>query len=293
MRILIASVLGVGVLVFAGLAGVAGAQSALQFSPDGKRTLIEKRVGDEFWAITMSADDNTVSGNVLVGEGAGGASEPAPNAQFLYCTPNLTADRKLVSLDCEAALPCLVAPCDPAAWQPAGQVGLPLSFFYPPAGPTPTPVPTSALRELQGVWRFTIGTLPPTVVDYTLADVLYQFARPVLVGSDGGGEPLTVTYYAELVDQPPFRFVMLDPGATGCFLNVFSRTFTGGIAGLTYALPVDGSGNCLGVVAGQPSYPLSGIRTGIPGDGGGAQGADEETAASLSRAVDLLAPTLP
>jgi len=47
--------------------GAAHAQSGLQVTPDGKRTLVNKDVGDERWAIVRSTD--TVSGNVYFPDG--------------------------------------------------------------------------------------------------------------------------------------------------------------------------------------------------------------------------------
>src|SRR5262245_1237489 len=55
-----------------------GRQSGVQISPDGKRVLISKDVGDERWAITLN-DDNTVTGNVFPQDGG--------PPQFVWCEP--------------------------------------------------------------------------------------------------------------------------------------------------------------------------------------------------------------
>jgi len=60
-------------------AGPAAAQDrGIQLTPDGARTLVNKDVGDERWAISLNPDE-TVTGNVFRADGGAPA--------FLYCFP--------------------------------------------------------------------------------------------------------------------------------------------------------------------------------------------------------------
>jgi N-acetylneuraminic acid mutarotase len=112
------------------------AQSGIQVTPDGKRTLINKDVGDERWAITRNADDGTVTGNVFFPDGG----DPA----FVWCSP-VGEDDQSVTLDCSGAEACAAAPCAPEAWTPLGEVTLPRSFFAPPSGAGEAWVPLAPL----------------------------------------------------------------------------------------------------------------------------------------------------
>lgn len=110
------------------ISSVAYAQHGVQVTPDGKRNLISKDVGDERWAITYNLDDQTVTGNVFFP----GGGEPA----FVWCQPT-SEDSCTVSLQCSGADKCVSAPCSTDAWQSINTVQLPLAFFLPP-GTLPT-----------------------------------------------------------------------------------------------------------------------------------------------------------
>jgi hypothetical protein len=76
MERLVMAVLVVGLL---GAPGVAAAQNrGVQFTPDGKRILVNKDVGTERWAITRN-EDGSATGNVFRSDGG----DPA----FIYCAP--------------------------------------------------------------------------------------------------------------------------------------------------------------------------------------------------------------
>jgi outer membrane protein assembly factor BamB len=105
------------------IAGPAAAQSGLQITPDGARTLVVKNVGAERWAIVRSADD--VSGNVYFPDGG--------DPQFVYCEETGIAAGN-VELSCSGAPRCDVAPCSASQWTAIGDVTLPESFFLPEGG---------------------------------------------------------------------------------------------------------------------------------------------------------------
>lgn len=113
-------------------AGLTMAASGLQISPDGARTLINKPVGAEQWAITENASDQSVTGNIFYTDGR----EP----QFLNCTRlgddgNPDPAARLIRYSCELAAKCVTAECPaPGDWTPIpGEVTLPGSFLLPRA----------------------------------------------------------------------------------------------------------------------------------------------------------------
>ncbi|HZR80486.1 MAG TPA: hypothetical protein VFD92_05240 [Candidatus Binatia bacterium] len=265
----------------AGLAAdAAWAQSALQVTPDGKRTLINKQVGDERWAITLNADDATVTGNV---------SEAGGSAAFLFCTPGLTTDREDVALSCQSAPPCTVAPCPGSQWTFADDVALPLSFFAPPAGPTPTPVPTAALSDLRGLWQFDYAIAGGSTAVYELVDVLYQFGRPVLTGHDATGFPVNVAY-PQPGAAPQYEFALLAVAENGCLLTLFRRDGAATIAGIAFPVGRASDGSCLGIALGQTPVEVSGFR--LPTDGARAAPGPAVDASELQRLIDVLQPNV-
>lgn len=126
-------------LVFACVASAQ--QSGLQITPDGQRTLVNKDVGGERWAIDKGPDGR-VTGNVFFPDGR----EP----QFVWCdvAEGATVDENdELMFSCFGGDPCLDAPCPPEAWSFIADVSLPASFFEPPSTPAgwralpPLPVP--------------------------------------------------------------------------------------------------------------------------------------------------------
>jgi hypothetical protein len=103
-------------------ADVAWAQSGLQVSPDGQRTLVSKDVGPERWAITRNGDDDSVTGNVFYP----GGGDP----RFVWCAQTGT-NAESRSFRCEGAQRCPLAPCTPDEWVFVADVSLPTSFFEP------------------------------------------------------------------------------------------------------------------------------------------------------------------
>lgn len=106
-----------------------GAGSGLQITPDGKRTLVSKDVGAERWAITLNADDGTVTGNVFLSDGG----DPA----FVWCAfvsddGNPDPYARQLTFDCSSAEACPGPSCPGAQWSSLATVSLPGSFFLPP-----------------------------------------------------------------------------------------------------------------------------------------------------------------
>jgi hypothetical protein len=113
---------------------LAAAESGVQVTPDGKRNLISKDVGDQRWAITYDLTDGTVTGNVFFP--AGGA------AAFVWCERAAEQPGAIeVALSCYGADACVAAPCVATQWTFIATVTLPTAFFAPPAA---NPVPTSS-----------------------------------------------------------------------------------------------------------------------------------------------------
>jgi hypothetical protein len=65
----------------------------VQFTPDGKRTLVNKDIGTDRWAITLN-ENGSATGNVFRGDGG----PPA----FIFCAPRSTPD----TFDCSGADAC-------------------------------------------------------------------------------------------------------------------------------------------------------------------------------------------
>ena len=108
-----------------GTAGVT--PSGLQITPDEKRTLISKDVGDERWAITRNPDQ-TVTGNVFSSSGG--------DPKFVWCERtgddgNPDPSAVLIDYACSGADRCAASPCTASEWSLIGNVTLPGSFFLP------------------------------------------------------------------------------------------------------------------------------------------------------------------
>jgi len=107
--------------------GLIGGPSGLQITPNGKHTLVSKDVGGDRWAITLNADDQTVTGNVFT---------PGEAPTFLWCervSDNGDPDPSnvLITYSCDAADRCPVGPCDPSQWSHLRDVVVPGWFFRP------------------------------------------------------------------------------------------------------------------------------------------------------------------
>lgn len=128
MRVLVTIVAAVVVL---GLASAAHAQkSAVQISPDGKRSMINKNVNGARWVITQNGDDQSVTGNVFFTDGR----DPA----FLFCSLSGTDGDpspllRELRYACFGADRCAAAPCIATEdWGSIAEVTLPGEFFLPP-----------------------------------------------------------------------------------------------------------------------------------------------------------------
>lgn len=105
----------------------AGAPSGLQITPDRNRTLVSKDVGSDRWAITVNADDSTVTGNVFT---------PGEEPTFLWCDflsddGNPDPEDVLLTYSCHVADRCPIAPCEPSQWSYLQDVVVPGWFFQP------------------------------------------------------------------------------------------------------------------------------------------------------------------
>lgn len=124
--------LALAVLVVVALAAPvpAAAQSGVQLTPDGRRTLVNKDVGGERWAIDLGPD-GTVTGNVFFPDGR----EP----QFVWCDAPDGAEpdeNGEIDFSCYGGDPCPSAPCPPEGWSFIADVSLPRSFFEPSSAGT-------------------------------------------------------------------------------------------------------------------------------------------------------------
>ncbi len=106
-------------------------ESGIQITHQGPTViLIQKDVGDERWAITMSLEDTSpleITGNIFRENGS-----PA----FVQCRPiDVIGDGdirdKTLVFNCYAADTCPAAPCTADQWSFVAEVSLPGSFFVP------------------------------------------------------------------------------------------------------------------------------------------------------------------
>jgi hypothetical protein len=111
----------------------ASGASGLQTTPDGQRTLINKPVGAEQWAITENASDQSVTGNIFYTDGR--------DPQFVDCQRlgddgNPDPAARLIRYSCSLSAKCATAQCPGASdWVTLpNEVTLPGSFLLPRAG---------------------------------------------------------------------------------------------------------------------------------------------------------------
>jgi len=122
-------------------AGVRAVGRGSQLTPDEKRFLVSKNVGEERWAIALNEGAGTVTGNVF---SAGGFGAPT----FLWCDPvgddgDPNFATREIRLTCFAAAPCPSIPCTPDQWSLVANVVATGAFFLPTqcTGTAPPPVP--------------------------------------------------------------------------------------------------------------------------------------------------------
>ena len=105
--------------------------SGIQITHEGPSViLIQKDVGSERWAITVSLEQTwplEMTGNVFRGDGS---------AIFLQCRPVDLLDTgnlmtTIVYYSCSAADTCRQAPCDASQWRWVANVELPGAFLLP------------------------------------------------------------------------------------------------------------------------------------------------------------------
>lgn len=134
----------------------ADAQSGLQISPDGMRVMVSKDVGSQRWAITLNADDGTVTGNVFAADGG--------PPSFVWCS-EAGREEGSIRFSCSGADPCPLAPCPTAdEWSFIAEASLPASFFEPrqeaPAAGAASTAPRGLARGQGGVAGRSSGVQP-------------------------------------------------------------------------------------------------------------------------------------
>lgn len=178
--LLTATVVALGVWI--GMPPPAQAQSGLQITPDGQRTLISKDLGSQRWAITLNADDGTVTGNVF----ASGGGQPS----FVWCSETARSG-DAITFACSGADPCPLAPC-PAAeeWSFIAEASLPGSFFQPRSGGQATAnrgSPSALNRPQGGVGQRASGVQPSVDGKRILISKDVGDQRWVIVWNEGDG----------------------------------------------------------------------------------------------------------
>lgn len=107
-----------------GVAGSPNQPAGVQNVPDGGAALVNKDVGGgQRWAITLNADDNTVTGNVFFPDG----DDPA----FVWCEKKGFDGEELL-LSCFGADRCGASGCSEADWVPLFDVPIAEDFFSAP-----------------------------------------------------------------------------------------------------------------------------------------------------------------
>jgi len=127
----------VALVALAVTAGAAHAKSPVQVTPDDSAILVNKPVGTEQWVLSLSLNDETLSGNVF-------DSTPGVAPTFFFCDvetsdglgfsePEDLVGVTLTFTDCLVASGCSALPCDPdVEWHDLGSTpSLPGSFFLP------------------------------------------------------------------------------------------------------------------------------------------------------------------
>jgi hypothetical protein len=165
-------------VLLASNAAALAASGGVQWSPDKRRLLAQKDVGDQRWAITLNLDDLSVSGNVFFPNG----SPPA----FVFCdaqsvTHNI-ADL-VITYRCRGSDQTQVV-FDSQDWNLiSDNIPLSGSFFAPTPGTCDLSgaLNGSDASHVTSVWNCT-GITPPDVVSFQLE----VFADGTGVTSDGG-----------------------------------------------------------------------------------------------------------
>lgn len=115
-----------------GVAQQGSGQKGHRRTPDG-RTLINRRVGNEQWAITYTPFRQVVTGNVF-----SGADSPP---QFVWCSEVQVGPRN-ATMNCRGAGACSAASCTEADWTDLGRVTVPRTVLIP----APQPVQSAEYR---------------------------------------------------------------------------------------------------------------------------------------------------
>ena len=136
--------------------------AGVQLTPDVAQTLVSKDVAGQRWAITVHADDQTVTGNVFFP----GGGEP----QFVWCERR-DASGGEVRLACSGAAACATSGCTAGDWTFIAEVALPVTFFEAPQQVELAAV-TEALRASFGDDEATRAVLLAVDRGYSLRQIV-------------------------------------------------------------------------------------------------------------------------
>jgi subtilisin family serine protease len=180
--------------------------SGIQVTPDGKRTIVNKDVGAERWAITENADDGSVTGNVFRADGG--------PASFVFCARlgddgNPDPFQVLIDYRCSGADACADATCPASTWSPLGDVTLRGSFFEPP------PASTTALLPAESG---AVGSTADVAAAPAGVQITPDAVRRSLVSKDIAGERWAITRNPDdgTVTGNVFRTDGSDPAFVWC-----------------------------------------------------------------------------
>lgn len=178
-------VVSILVVLTAASGSVANAQSELLRTDDGLRTLINKTVGGERWAITLDPERGSVTGNVLL---------PNGGVTFIDCGIR-SSSPPTMDLRCQSGTP--------AGWSDLGDVSLPASFFGLTSGcPFFGYLLTLSYSDSCGVRGTAMADFVPTGVECARADTAYDASDVALEGlkialevDPSGGLRVRLTYH--------------------------------------------------------------------------------------------------
>ncbi|MBY0275906.1 hypothetical protein K2Z84_11220 [Candidatus Binatia bacterium] len=182
--------------------------SGVQTSPAGGATLIAKRIGEEYWAITHSHGDNDLVGNVYFADGRAPA--------FLWCavvdeSGEVRFRGKTFRYRCFSAASCESSPCGTGRdWKEVGEVDIKGEFLLPAGTDLPNPpgaddlLPVDlrqeiALRSQQRAHHRLPSESPPTGRESGI-QWTPEYDAEILVNKDVAGTRWVITYWDGVIN---------------------------------------------------------------------------------------------